>query len=137
MAITYPVDSDSRWATWSIAGAEILKHNKPWPRTDGGEIVDLDPDIVPLLEVDEAQPAYDPELEYLSRTDGVEDIPNNTHTHGWEILPISQENLDWTQEQETAKAQYDDLQNSVGTNEERLERTEKVCAHLLKVIYDI
>ena len=136
--IIYPVDvENTRWAVWSISEALLLNHNKPWPRADGEEIVDMDPDLVPLLEVDEAQPVYDPATHYLNRTEGVEDIPNNTHTHGWEILPISQDDLDWTQEQQTAKAQYDDLQNSVGTNEERLTRTERVCAHLLKLAYGI
>ena len=60
------------------------------------------------------------------------------------VRALTQEELDanaaqeeWTQEQETAKAQYDDLQNGVGTSAERLERTEKVAAHLLKVTYGL
>ena len=137
MAITYPVPEDSRWATWSISEAIIKQHNKPWPRADGMEIVGQDPDIVPLLEVDEAQPVYDPAIEYVARTAPVVDVAGNTHSHGWEILPISQDDLDWTQEQQTAKDQYDDLIAGTGTSAERIIRVEKVAAHLLKVRYGI
>ena len=130
--ITYPVAPESRWATWSISGAEILKHNKPWPRADGGEIVGLDPDIVPLLEVNEDQPVYDPATHYLSRTEPVVDVNANTHTHGWEILPRDQADIDAEAEREQAKAMYQDLKDGVGTQLERLVRTEKVVAYLLK-----
>ena len=144
MAISYPVPEDSRWATWSISEALIKKHNAKWPRADGGPIVDQNPDIVPLLEVDVAAPEYDAATHRIERGTPVVDVPNNEHIHGWDIILLTQEELDqiaadeeWTQEQITAKAQYDDLQNSVGTNEERLVRTERVCAHLLKVVYNI
>ena len=135
--ITYPVPPESRWATWSISGAEILKHNKPWPRADGGAIVGLSDDIVPLLEVQEAQPAFDPAIEYLNRTAAVVDVPNNTHTHGWEVLPRSQEDLDAEAERELAKSKYQDLKDGTGTQLERLVRTEQVCAYLLKTNFGI
>ena len=143
--ITYPVDvENTRWATWSVSLAEIKQHNKPWPRHDGMEIVGQDPDIVPLLEVDVAAPDYDSATHRIERGIPVVDVPNNEHIHGWDIILLTQEELDkiaadeeWTQEQITAKAQYDDLQASLGTNEERLVRTERVCAHLLKARYDI
>ena len=141
--ITYPVPTDSRWSTWSISEAEIKRHNKPWPRADGGEIVGQDPDIVPLLEVQADPPAYDNQTQKLVAKQVV-DVPNNEHIHGWDTILLTQEELDaiaadeeWTQEQQTAKAQYDDLIAGTGTQGERLVRTEKVCAHLLKVIYDI
>ena len=133
--INYPVDPQSRWSIWSISGAEILKHNKPWPRADGEEIVGLDPDIIPLLEVESAQPVYDPATHYLSRTAPVVDVNANTHTHGWEILPRPQADIDADAEREQAKAMYLDLKNGVGTQLERLVRTEKVCAYLLKNLY--
>jgi hypothetical protein len=143
MAISYPVPEDSRWATWSISEAVIRKHNSKWPRTDGGPIVDQNPDIVGLLEVQLDIPAYDQATHKLVANVTV-DVPANQHIHGYDIVALTQEELDeiaadeeWTQEQITAKAQYDDLQNGVGTSAERVERTEKVCAHLLKVVYDI
>ena len=142
--ITYPVAPESRWATWSISQAEILKHNKPWPRLDGQAIVGLDPDIVPLLEVDVAAPAYDSATHRIERGVPIVDVPANEHRHDWDIILLTQEELDeiaaddaWTQEQITAKAQYDDLQAGTGTQLERLVRTEKVCAHLLKARYNI
>ena len=146
--ITYPVPPESRWATWSISEAIIKQHNKPWPRADGGEIVGQDPDIVPLLEVDVPAPVdgvdYDSATQKIQRGTPIVDVPANEHRHGWDIILLTQEELDqivadeaWTQEQQTAKAQYDDLQNGVGTSAERIERVEKVAAHLLKVVYDI
>jgi len=137
--INYPVDPQSRWAIWSISEAKILKHNKPYPRADGGEIVGLDPDIVPLLEVNEPAPVdgvdYDSATHYIARTEPVVDVNANTHTHGWEILPRSQEDLDAEAEREQAKAMYQDLKDGVGTQLERLVRTEKVCAYLLKELF--
>ena len=149
MAISYPVDvENTRWATWSISEAIIKKHNAKWPRSDGMEVVDQNPDIVALLEVDVAQPVdgvdYDSATHKIQRGTPIVDVPNNEHRHDWDIILLTQEELDaiaardeWTQEQKTAQAQYDDLQNGVGTSAERVERTEKVCAHLLKVNYGI
>ena len=133
--INYPVDPQSRWAIWSISEAKILKHNKPYPRADGGEIVGLDPDIVPLLEVNEDQPVYDPATHYLSRTTPVVDVNANTHTHGWEILPRDPQDIADDAEREQAKAMYQLLQNGTGTQLERLVRTERVCAYLLKDLF--
>ena len=130
--ITYPVNADSRWATWSISEAVIKRHNQLWPRADGQEIVGLSADIVPLLEVFEIQPAYDSATQRLSRTNPVVDVPNNTHTHGWEILPRTQEDLDAEAERAQAKAMYQALKDGTGTQLERLVRTEQVSAYLLK-----
>jgi hypothetical protein len=147
MSISYPVDvENTRWATWRISTAEIEKHNKPWPRHDGGEIVNLSPDIVPLLEVREDQPVYDPAIERVERADPVIDIPNNTHTHGWTVIPLTQEELDAiaqaeqdaadaAAELEQAKAMYQDLQDGVGTQLQRLVRVERVDAYLLKALF--
>ena len=137
MSISYPVDvENTRWSAWRISTAEIIKHGKPWPRHDGGEIVDLDPDIVPLLEVREAQPAYDPAVERLTPSAPVVDVGNNTHTHGWTIVPLTQEELDEIAERQQAKAMYQDLVNGTGTQLQRLVRTERVCAYLLKDLFD-
>ena len=135
--INYPVDPQSRWAIWSISEAKILKHNKPYPRADGGEIVGLDPDIVPLLEVNEDQPVYDPATHYLTRSEPVVDVNANTHTHGWTIVPRSQEDLDAEAERALAISFYQDLVDGPGTQLERLVRTETVCAYLLKTNFGI
>jgi len=145
MAISYPVDvENTRWATWSISQAEIKKHNAKWPRADGGEIVDQSPDIVPLLEVDVPPPAYDEATHKIERGTPIVDVPANEHRHDWDIVELTQEELDeiaaeqeWTAEQIIAAAMYDELKNGVGTQLERLVRTEKVCAHLLKARYNL
>ena len=130
--ITYPVDvQNTRWAVWSISQAAILKHNKPWPRADGGEIVGLNPDIVPLLEVEETQPAYDPATERLERADPVVDVDANTHTHGWNVVARSQEDIDAEAEREQAKAAYLALKALSGTADERATRLENVVAFML------
>jgi hypothetical protein len=135
VSINYPVDPDSRWAAYRVSTDEIIRHKKPWPRADGAEIVGLDPDIVPLLEVREAQPAFDPAVERLVAAAPVVDVPNNTHTHGWTIVPLTQEELDAIAEREQAIAVYQDLQNGTGTQLQRLVRCEKVCAYLLKDLF--
>ena len=139
--INYPVSPESRWAMWSISQAEILKHNKPWPRRDGMEIVGLDPDMVPLLEVQSPQPAYDPATEKLERSTTV-DVDANTHTHGWNIVALTQAELDAIAaqaandaEREQAKAVYQDLMNSTGNSTQRIVRVERVCAYLLKDLF--
>ena len=135
MSISYPVDPDSRWARWSISNSEIIKHNKPWPRADGMEVVGMDADLVPLLEVNEDQPVYDPATHYLSRTAPVVDVANNTHTHGYEVLPRSQEDLDADAEREQAKALYAALQSGSGNATTRTTRLENVVSYMLKDMY--
>jgi hypothetical protein len=137
MSINYPVDvENTRWAMWRISTAEIEKHNRRWPRHDGGEIVNMSDDIVPLLEVIEDQPEYDPAIDQLEAVAGVVDIPNNTHTHGWNIVPRPQEDIDEDADRAQAIALYQDLKDGTGTQLQRLVRTEKVCAYLLKDLFD-
>lgn len=134
--ITYPVDvENTRWAAYSVSTQGVVRRNMRWPRADGMEIVGLDPDIVPLLEVREDQPVYDPATERLEATAPVVDVAANTHTQGWNVVARSQQEIDDEAEREQAKAVYLDLKNSTGTAEQRLRRVELVCAHLLKVQY--
>lgn len=136
MAISYPVDvQNTHWAVYKISTTEIVKHNSPWPRADGQPIVDLDPDLVPLLEVEEAQPAYDPNTQRLERSTPVVDVAANTHTHGWNVVALSQAELDAIAEREAAKAQYQALIAHTGTDAQRMNRVENVLAYLLKDIY--
>ena len=134
--ITYPVDvANTRWSIWSISGAEIRVHNRAWPRADGEEITSLDVDLVPLLEVNEDQPVYDSATHYLTRSDAVVDVSANTHTHGWTIVPRSQEDLDAEAELEQAKSLYVALKAHTGTADERATRLENVVAYMLKAQY--
>lgn len=146
MSINYPVDPDSRWAAYRVSTDEIIRHNKPWPRHDGAEIVNLDPDIVPLLEVYPDAPVFDPAIERIELAAPVVDVPNNTHTHGWTVIPLTQQELDdlaaeaqdaadYAAEIAQAKAVYLDLKNHVGTAGERATRMENVLAFMLKRQY--
>ena len=134
--ITYPVDvANTRWAVVRISTGEILKHNQKWPREDGAEIVGLDPDVALLLEVETAKPAYDPATERLEAAAPVTDIPNNTHTHSWNVVARPQADIDADVELQQAKALYQDLKNHVGTTAERATRLENVVAYMLKNQY--
>jgi hypothetical protein len=136
MSITYPVDvENTRWSLVRVSTNQIERHNKPWPNRHGTEIPGLDPDLVPLLEVQEAKPAFDPATHKLQRTPGVIDIPNNTHTHGWQIIALTQEELDEQADIDQARQAYQGLINGTGDTTQRLQRVERVAAHLLKLNY--
>jgi hypothetical protein len=140
MAISYPVPEDSRWSTWSISLAEIKKHNAKWPRHDGMQIVDQNPDIVPLLEVDVAEPAYDAATHRIERGVPVVDVPNNEHLHGWDIIELTQEELDARAERaadavEDAlwRSRYDVFDSVNATNTQ----VQKAIAHLIKKVHNL
>jgi len=134
--ITYPVDvANTRWTAVRISDNEIVKHNQKWPRADGEPIVDLNPDIALLLEVEGAQPGFDPLTHRLIRSAPVIDIPGNTHTHGWTTEALSQAEIDDAAELAAAKALYLDLKNHVGTTGERATRLENVVARIMKDMY--
>lgn len=134
--ITYPVDvENTRWSVVRISTNEIERHNKPWPRADGEAIVGLDTDLAPLLEVQEAQPVFAPDIERLARTVPVIDIPNNTHTHGWEIVPLTQDELDAAAELAQIKAAYQALKAHSGSSAQRATLLENVVAYMLRDTY--
>ena len=133
--ISYPVSPESRWAFYRVSTSTLERHNIRWPRADGGEIVGLDPDIVPLLEVEAAQPAYDAATQKLQRTAAVVDVAANTHTHGWEVVSRTADEIAEDTERDQIKAVYTALLNGTGTSAERITRVERVAAHLLKLQY--
>lgn len=93
MAITYPVDTENtRWAVYQASTALIIARNKVWPVADGGPIQGLDPDYIYLLEVVDAQPAYDARLYSLNRIEGI-DIDANILHSTWETAPRALEEV--------------------------------------------
>jgi len=135
--ITYPVNvANTRWSVVRTSDSAILKHNIKWPRKDGGQVVGLTDGLDFLLEVRGTKPAYDLITEHLSLDTGVVDLAANTHTHEWIIAPLPQPEIDANTELEQAKGFYSDLKNHVGTQGERLNRTETVLAYLLKRLFD-
>lgn len=134
--ISYPVDVDgTRWAVYRVSTQEIVRHNERWPRADGAPITNLDPDLVPLLEIDSPPPAHNPSTQRLQRAPVVADVAANTHTHGWEVVSLSQGELDAIAEREQAKALYEALKAHSGTADQRATRLENVVAYLLKDFY--
>ena len=136
--ITYPVDvKNTRWSLYDTNLSTITVHNKAWPDRFGREITTLESNLVPLLEVNEDQPVYDTATHHLTRSEPVVDVAANTHTHGWIIVPRSVEDLADEAEREIAKAQYADLMAGTGTQLERLVRTERVAAYMLKNMFGV
>jgi len=134
--ITYPVNVETtRWSAVRISDNVIVKHNQKWPRADGEQVVGLNPDIALLLEVEGAQPGYDPLTHRLVRSAPVIDIPANTHTHGWTTEALTQDEIDNAAELEVVRALYLDLKNHVGTQAERATRLENVVARIMKDMY--
>jgi hypothetical protein len=127
---------------YRVSTEEILKHKVPWPRADGAEIVGLDPDLVPLLEVNEPQPPFDSATETVERSAPVVDVDANTHTHGWTVRALTAEELQARADQqqhnnnaEQARQVYQALRDGDGNSSQRIQRLERVCAHLLKRAY--
>jgi hypothetical protein len=85
MAITYPVDSASRWSIYSISQSAIILRDQSWPRGDRGAVVGLDADLVYLLQVEDAQPSYDALCYTIERAETV-DTEANTVTRGWAVV---------------------------------------------------
>ena len=80
MAISYPVDPDSRWAVLQLSTGEIISRNQPWPRADGMEIVGQNPDFVMLLQLTDTKPDYDSRLYSLEGTEVVDAAENELRT---------------------------------------------------------
>ena len=145
MSITYPVDvENTRWAVWSISGAILINHNKPWPRADGGEIEGMDADLVPLLEVDVSAPVdgvdYDSATHRIERGTPVVDVPNNEHIHDWDIILLTQEELDAIaegtandEEDVLWASRYEVFESVSATNDQ----IQKAIAHLIKKVHNL
>ena len=122
MAISYPVEPNSRWAIYDTDTATVIRTNARWPRADGMEIVGKADNLVPLLEVREEQPVFDSATEKLVAVDPVADVGANTYTYGWSVVALTQAEIDaiaardqHNTDADIAKAVYSDLKNSVGT----------------------
>ena len=85
--IEYPVDSESRWAEYSVKKGEVTIRNQAWKTSDGMERPGLDPDIVMLLHVDGTRPEYDPVKQRLEPGEVV-DLEANTITRTWEVVDL-------------------------------------------------
>ena len=86
MAISYPVDPDSRWAVYDVTAGQVVSRNKRWPRADGGELVGADPNFVMLQHVEEEQP---PASELHDVVDGESvDVSANTITRTYTANPL-------------------------------------------------
>lgn len=85
--IEYPVDSESRWAEYSVEKGEVTIRNQAWKTSDGMERPGLDPDIVMLLHVEGTRPGYDHVTQRLEPGEVV-DLEANTITRTWEAVDL-------------------------------------------------
>lgn len=135
MAISYPVNADSRW-TFKTGGQTY--RNKRWPREDLGPIDNAAPDLVILEQSVGAEPPYDEATEKLE-WGWVDDPAANTAVWTASVVPkTAEEQAEYARQQDIAakqaqaKAVYTDLKNGVGTAGERATRLERVVAWMLK-----
>ena len=131
--IIYPVSPESRWTTWDITEAEIIKRDKKWPVANGGPITSQDPNIVWLLQVTAPEPAYDPATHYIVSDGGVTDLPGNTITSGWVVMPLDQSSLDRAAMLALLRSMPDILRLHDGNNNDRLVRLEDTLANLIEL----
>jgi hypothetical protein len=93
MAITYPVQSNTRWSVYDTFSSSIVVRNRPWPVGDGGPIQGLNPGLVMLLQVSDTQPTYDSRTQKVEKTETI-DTDANTITKGWNVVALTQQEID-------------------------------------------
>lgn len=79
----YNTDTDSVEAT-----------GRPWPTADGSIPVDLPSNLVFLEEIRTDKPEYDDATQKVETADTVYDTVNKTATVGWDIIDLTQEEID-------------------------------------------
>lgn len=127
--ITYPVDvANTRWAVWEISTSTILRRRRRWPRQDGQALVNANPDLVMLLEVQTTPPVVDPNTHTTVHSAPIVDVNANTLTQTWAIVGLGEDAL----EEVAIMALLPGLKNSVGTNIVRINRLEKVGTFMLE-----
>ncbi len=105
MALTYPVDTNERYCVWDATSGIPYKgkENITWPADGGAGPLVLSPNLVMLLRVVSAQPAYDLATQKLEQTKSA-DVVAETYTIGWNVVAK-------TQEEQDAYARQLDIQN--------------------------
>lgn len=94
MAISYPVDvATSRWTIYRVSTSETVAKRKRWPVADGSPIPGQDPDLVWLLESSSTAPDYDQWTQKLEPLEVIS-IPENTINYGYQIVQLSQDEID-------------------------------------------
>jgi len=93
MAITYPVNPNSRWSIYDTSLSEVIHRNKKWAVGDGGPIVGLQENLVMLLQVSEDRPTYDSSTQKLVKNEVI-DTNANTITTSWTTTSLTQEEID-------------------------------------------
>lgn len=98
--ITYPVSPEARFNLYRISTGEIIKRTIAWPRSDGMQIVGLDPDLVYLEITEQLRPDYDPRYYVLVTTETPNvaneswDITYNTQKRPVEEITRAAENVE-------------------------------------------
>ena len=141
MALTYPVDTTKRYTIWDTnTTAPFTNNGRPrsgieWPNTNGDPIPDLPANWRILLDVQDAKPAYDAETQKLESVAPVADLVAETYTRGWNVVALTQEELDAKAREadieatrQTMKVAYGKLMDGTAT----ADQVRKIVAWLLK-----
>ena len=104
MPISYPrnVTPGTKYVLFRISTGEVINNKTDYPRTDGGEIVGLDPDLVYLERISSVIPDFDSRYYILTKTetpnvdDGIWNIAYGTQKRGQTEIEISATNVEAT-----------------------------------------
>ena len=102
--ITYPrnVTPGTKYVLFRISTGEVINNKTDYPRTDGGEIVGLDPDLVYLERISSVIPDFDSRYYILTKTetpnvdDGIWNIAYGTQKRGQPEIEIAATNAEAT-----------------------------------------
>lgn len=104
---------------------------RPYPRTDGKPVEDLEAGLV-VMELNEAEtPSYDPATERLEPFETV-NVKEGTVTRGLRAVQLPAEQMEARAKEAEALATLADVGSKPGTVAERLARLEKLVAHLMQ-----
>ena len=117
MALIYPVDLNERYSIYNPNTGDVVidgkgrpQHNRKWPNLDGTQVSG-----VVLLDVNEAKPSFDAATQKLERADWVYDLVAETATRGWNIVALSQTEIDTNTDNADREVKRDRVGNAVAT----------------------
>lgn len=141
MPLTYPVDLNEKYSLWDTNTGAIYENDgrpvsgRNWPNGSGEQVKALSDNLQWLLDVRDPKPAFDPATQKAVRLDPVADLVAETYTYGWQVVALTQEELDELARQADidareaqAKAIYAALDAGTATSKQ----AQKVLAWLLK-----
>lgn len=126
MPLTYPVDLSKRYTIFNtdtmsphVDGLGKQFVNIKWPTPDGFLPSNLNPKIKILLHVVATQPVagvdYDPNTQKIERQPPVADLVAETYTYNWNIVNLTQNEIDRIIDDQDRNQKLTNVKNSIAT----------------------